>query len=55
MQAVIASYDFGSSDIIPRETEGYGFELVRLSVCLSVCPAWDRVLCARELGMKELS
>ena len=30
-----------------------------LSVCPSVrpsvCPAWDRVLCARELGMKELS
>ena len=22
---------------IPRETEGYGVELVRLSVCLSVC------------------
>ena len=49
--------------IIPRETEGYGVELVRLSVRLSVClsvrpsvrPPSHRVVCARELGMKELS
>ena len=28
---------------------------VRLSFRPSVCPAWYRVLCAREFGMKELS
>ena len=45
--------------IIPRETEGYGVERVcpsvRLSVCLSVRPPWHGVVCARELGVKELS
>ena len=40
--------------IIPREAEGYGVERVRLSVCPSV-PSRHGVVCARELGMKELS
>ena len=36
---------------IPRETEGYGVELVRLSVR----PPWHRVVCAGEFGMKKIS